>query len=398
VVERAVVQAFGIYTGTLSGDIGVDGSAIHLEFGACFGRRAGWAAVNVHNNVPFGIYGHCDSLSQTAPLAELQAVAEAKQVALPPFRIIYDWSLIGRGVQQGKQWCLSRPGGRYWAIIWKCIDDMQLGPEVFVKVSAHVSLGRAISQGSTYSLWFLNQSADRYAKLGAQQHALPADLLRTWRATRQLQRLILLWVARLTAMLGTTCARDVVPRSGEPRPPPVPRPLFRSTGHAAYAVSDGVFVCAFCKVKRGSFRAFEAFSCQGGLGKGFAHRLAALVQQYAESEPFQCIAVGHVELAACAIAAGYAPSTGHRLTHQGGVFFCARCGAYGTKHLARLLAKQCMPPSARGNANIRELRRARHPTSGAALDGQPVTLFHVVLPPLLEAADGSNPYARDFDD
>jgi hypothetical protein len=57
-----------------------------------------------------------------------------------------------------------------------------------------------------------------------------------------------------------------------------------------------------------------------------------------------------------------------------------------------------MPPTARGNANMRELRRARHPTSGAALDGQPVTLFHVSLPPLFEVVDGSISYARDFDD
>ena len=265
---------------------------------------------------------------------------------------------------------------------------MQLGPEVFVKVKAYSSFAAAISSGATSSIWFLNQTADRFAKLGARLHAPPPGLLRTWAATRQLQRMLLLWVGHITAALSSVFPRDVEHRDLAMLNVPAPRPLFRDTGHAAYAISDGVFVCAFCKARRGNFLAFQAFRCPGGLGRGSAHLLAALVQQFAESETHQRVIVGHAELAACAIAAGYLPHTGHQLTHFDGVFYCSRCGAYGTKHLKRLLALRCMPPTARGHANKRALSRGLHPDGVTRLEGVPVTLFRVVLPPLRE--DGSD--------
>jgi hypothetical protein len=87
----------------------------------------------VQGDVVSGVFGTGDAFVASAPLAELQACAEALQVALPPFRLIYDCELISKGLKRGESWCVrpNRTGAKYWTIIWRCLNDMEVGSESF---------------------------------------------------------------------------------------------------------------------------------------------------------------------------------------------------------------------------------------------------------------------------
>ena len=124
-----------------TGDIFTDGSSKGLYWGA---RRGGWAAVALDEagRWLWTKRGTIGGLNISSFRAELRALLEVLQIAVPPVRIHTDNKSVVDGVQSGKEWCTraKAAGADLWRSVFDRLEELKGQGEVaVVKVKAHTS-------------------------------------------------------------------------------------------------------------------------------------------------------------------------------------------------------------------------------------------------------------------
>ena len=118
--------------------------------------RAGWAAMLVDDAgaVIASIYGPCPDVFPTSLRAELWAVIQMLELALPPLTIWVDNKNVVDGWARGKTWCCSssRPAADLWKRFWWLLED--IGEGVLLRkckghaTSADIERGERLSSPS----------------------------------------------------------------------------------------------------------------------------------------------------------------------------------------------------------------------------------------------------------
>jgi ribonuclease HI len=144
-------------------------------------RRAGWAAVLVTDDgaVIAGLYGPWPDPFPTAFRAELRAVVQMLELALPPLKIWVDNKSVVDGWAKGRTWCCSsaRPAADLWRRFWDLIEDIGTQGLDIQKCKGHATDAGIEAGRSTAFLRAGNDHADHFAGRGVQvaAHHSPAD-------------------------------------------------------------------------------------------------------------------------------------------------------------------------------------------------------------------------------
>jgi ribonuclease HI len=366
---------FGGLDGILAGDIYVDGSAFFPN--QEYLRRGGWAAVVIIRGVAGGCFGTATGEAQSAPVCELQAIANALEYVLPPFRIIYDCNLIVKGLRRGRAWCTrsANPFASTWRRIWHKLEDLELHAgqyeETFVHMKAHLSAAQALREGFGYSMWIGNKTADITAKQAAGLHPCGKATFAQQAARCLLVRQLGLWIASVTKWVCTRLGGDTttLPKKTSVTPRAFTRRGFATAEAAGHVITwnGSRPKCARCRRNRKSYSEFKYFTCSGGLGAANDTAHAEVLAHFID---LQAPLPWDMVLAAKAYAGGLRSGLGHTLCLADDLFICGRCGATARDRADGLL-RHCGPPTLKGRLNLAALRNLKHPRSGKLLAGKP---------------------------
>ena len=196
--------------GRMTGTLFTDGSGLHGEHRPL--RRAGWSVVQVDRfgvalHVAYGPVPVTEAPEQVARDGEDFAFVMTSQVASPPFRVYTDC--------QGTLDCFSgpisesigpgNPRAHLWTRFWAAFK----GEEVAAcKTKAHASAGDVEAGRSTWWEKRANDTADKYAKLGAECHELEQGSLDKYLGLKELVKQAAKWAGIQDAHLAGLEVKD----------------------------------------------------------------------------------------------------------------------------------------------------------------------------------------------
>ena len=202
---------------TATGDLFTDGSSKGLYWRA---RRGGWSVVAVDGagRWLWTKWGTLGGLNVNSFRAELQAILEVLQIAVPPVRIHTDNQDVVDGVQRGRGWCTraKAAGADLWRKVFDRLEELASKGQVSViKVKAHTSwvdlLSRRITPREQFGNW-LADGAAKAATAASEAEAPTASFNEQLRTALAWTR----WIARYATDWVEDIAPSPMPKQGSP--------------------------------------------------------------------------------------------------------------------------------------------------------------------------------------
>ena len=288
----------------------------------------------------------------TSLRAELWAVLQMLQLALPPLRIYVDNKGVVDGWRRGRTWCCaaSRPAADLWSQIWhKLLDIGTEGIEI-CKCKGHATEADVLEGRSTPFLRKGNDHADHFAGRGVEV----AEAMSPSGGDAEAYRRALRWYKWLAVLAAHW--PDDTQRPGarpSPRPPEMrvgPAPLVLHADHPHDLFEDGgSLACRGCPRRVGLSSSLQLRRILAG---------SACLRSVGErARVCNDSAIGVAGLA----------GLGHQLFLSGKLVWCKRCGCYGEMRF-QALRRPCLGTALGGRATLlQRLLHGLHPVSRAPL-------------------------------